>query len=143
MSTHRLLYDRDCGLCRTIVAAALALDRKHRLRPLAVQHAEAAHQLPNLSPEQRLGSFHLIDEATGEVASAGAGLAQLVAILPAGAHLGAVMRRVPRASERAYRLVAGNRDRIGRVIPKRVKSAATRRIDAAADAAGAQRRGEL
>jgi predicted DCC family thiol-disulfide oxidoreductase YuxK len=124
-----LLYDRDCGLCRTIAAAALALARPDILRPLRIQSEEARRLLPMLSEEQRLASFHLVALPSGRVSSAGAGLAELAALLPGARLTAPVLRGAPRIAERAYRLVAGNRERIGRCIPQRLKDTATRRID--------------
>ncbi|HEX4467545.1 MAG TPA: DCC1-like thiol-disulfide oxidoreductase family protein [Solirubrobacteraceae bacterium] len=127
-SVYALLYDRDCGLCRTIVAAALSLDRDGRLHPLALQDEQAVALLAGMSDEQRMASFHIVEESTAAVASAGAGLALLAVALPATGPLGRMLRRSPRFTDFAYRLIAGNRDRIGPLIPRGVKSRATRRI---------------
>ncbi len=131
MSERLLLYDRDCGLCLSVVAGALILDRARRLRPVALQSAEAERVLPGMPPEQRLASFHLLDQATGQVSSAGAGLAELAAGLPGGRLTGSVLRAAPALNERAYRLVADNRHRLGRKIPSRVKAAARKRVERA------------
>lgn len=112
-----LLYDADCGLCKFVVARVLELDRSHRLRPLPLQDARAAELLPGLGEEERLRSFHLVD-SSGAVHSAGDGLAEL---LPA-------LRRFPRLSSRLYWLVAGNRDRLGKLIPGFARRQANRRI---------------
>ena len=74
-----------------------------------------------------MASFHLVE---GErVWSAGEALSRLMSYLPGGAPVGAGMGRVPRASERAYRLVADNRSRIGPLIPGALKGRATGLID--------------
>ena len=114
-----LLYDADCGLCKFVVARVLELDRKRRLRPLALQDAQAAELLPGRSEEERLASFHLVDP-DGTVHSAGDGLAELIPPL----------RRFPRAASRLYWLVAGNRDRLGKLIPAAARRQAGRRISA-------------
>ena len=67
-------------------------------------------------------SFHVV-EADGTVRSAGDGLARLVPPL----------RRSPRAASRLYRLVAGNRDRLGKLIPALARRHADRRIAARTD----------
>ncbi|HEX3511204.1 MAG TPA: DCC1-like thiol-disulfide oxidoreductase family protein [Solirubrobacteraceae bacterium] len=126
-----MLYDRDCGLCRTITAAALALDRSHTLRPVRIQSDEARRLLTGMSEEQRLDSFHLVEWPSGRVRSAGPALAELAALLPGGAVTGRALRAAPRLSESGYRFVSGHRDAIGRRIPRRVKDAATRRVDRA------------
>ncbi len=64
-------------------------------------------------------SFHVVAD-DGSVYSAGDGLAQLVPPL----------RRFPRLAARAYGLVAGNRDRLGKLIPATARRQAQRRIDA-------------
>jgi hypothetical protein len=76
-----------------------------------------------------MGSFHIVGPG-GRVSSAGAGLAELAALLPGLGAAGRALRARPVFSERAYRLVAGHRDAIGPLIPGRVKDAATRAIDA-------------
>ena len=105
-----------------MVARVLELDRRHRYRPLALQDPRAAELLPGMSEEQRLESFHLVT-ADGTVHSAGDGLAELVPPL----------RRSPRAASRLYWLVAGNRDRLGKLIPEFARRQAARRIDARTD----------
>ena len=112
-----LLYDADCGLCKFVVARVLELDRRHRYLPLALQDPRAAELLPGMSEQQRLESFHLVT-ADGSVHSAGDGLAALVPPL----------RRFPRAASRLYWLVAGNRDRLGKLIPGFARRQADRRI---------------
>jgi predicted DCC family thiol-disulfide oxidoreductase YuxK len=100
------------------VARVLELDRG-RYRPLALQDPRAAELLPALSAEQRLESFHIV-EADGTVRSAGEGLARLLPPL----------KRFPGVSSRLYWLVAGNRTRLGKLIPQAARRQAQRRIDA-------------
>ena len=120
MAERWLLYDADCGVCKFILARVIELDRAGRYRPLALQDPRAAELLPGLSEEQRMESFHIVDP-DGTVHSAGAGLAELVPLLD----------RAPRGvAERAYWLVAGNRNRLGKLIPAAARRQAERRIDA-------------
>jgi predicted DCC family thiol-disulfide oxidoreductase YuxK len=84
-----------------------------------------------MDEEERMASFHIVEMPEGLVRSAGAGLAELFALLPGGALTGRVLRAAPGLSEFGYRLVAGNRDAIGSRIPQRVKDAAARRIERA------------
>jgi predicted DCC family thiol-disulfide oxidoreductase YuxK len=117
-----LLYDADCGLCKFVVARVLELDRARRLRPIALQDPRAAELLPGLGEEERMRSFHLVD-SDGTVHSAGDGLASL---FPTLGH-------APRLASRLYWLVAGNRDRLGKLIPDVARRQADRRIAARAD----------
>ncbi len=77
-----------------------------------------------------MASFHLVE---GDGArSAGEALSRLMSYLPGGRPLLAGTERFPGATERAYRLVADNRSRIGPLIPDAVKRRATELIDARA-----------
>lgn len=125
-----LLYDRDCGLCRTIVATVLAADRRHTMRPLALQTSEAKRLLPDLSDADRLASVHLIDRG-GRVRSGGAALGELAELLPAGRWLARALRAKPRQTAWAYRVVADHRRQLGRLIPEPVQARATRRVQRA------------
>src|SRR5436190_19664464 len=78
-----VLYDDDCGFCKWLLALLLRWDRAGRLRPLALQRTEADELLAELTPEQRMASWHLI-APTGERRSAGAALAPLLRSLPGG-----------------------------------------------------------
>jgi predicted DCC family thiol-disulfide oxidoreductase YuxK len=111
-----LLYDADCGLCKVILARVLELDRG-KYRPLALQDPRAAELLPGLDEEERLQSFHIVDP-DGTIHSAGDGLAALIPGLD----------RFPGLAERAYWLVAGNRTKIGKLIPDVARRQARRRI---------------
>jgi predicted DCC family thiol-disulfide oxidoreductase YuxK len=65
MDRWLVLYDGDCGLCKWLLAGILSWDRSQRLQPLALQTERAAELLADLTPEQRLASWHLI-APTGE-----------------------------------------------------------------------------
>jgi predicted DCC family thiol-disulfide oxidoreductase YuxK len=119
-----VIYDGDCGLCKTLLALLLRADRNRRLTPLALGTPAADALLHDLTPEQRNASWHLIDSA-GRRESAGAAAAPLLALLPGGAVPGHVLARFPRQTELAYRAVADNRSTIGRWIPSGVKRRAT------------------
>jgi predicted DCC family thiol-disulfide oxidoreductase YuxK len=55
-----VLYDGDCGFCKWLLAGLLRWDRAQRLQPLALQTKQAAELLADLTPDQRLASWHLI-----------------------------------------------------------------------------------
>jgi predicted DCC family thiol-disulfide oxidoreductase YuxK len=111
-----LLYDRDCGFCRTVLGFILMRDREAEIRPVALQDALAADLLPGMSEEDRYASFHLVGD-DGAILSGGKALTPLIAGLRGGARLGAGMTRVQPLVEGAYRVVSANRSRIGPLIP--------------------------
>jgi predicted DCC family thiol-disulfide oxidoreductase YuxK len=108
-----LLFDSDCGFCRWAVDKVLTWDRRGRLRPVALQAAEADALLPGLEPEVKMASWHLVTP-DGRAYSAGAAAAPLLRLLPGGRPAAAVFARFPRTTNRVYRVVARNRDRLGR-----------------------------
>jgi predicted DCC family thiol-disulfide oxidoreductase YuxK len=122
-----ILYDSDCGFCRWSLAKLLRWDRRGSLRPLALQHPEAAALLPGMSEEERMASWHLVD-ADGEVRSGGAALPGLLRLLPGGGSPAALVARAPRLRDRGYRWVAGHRSWFGRLISEGAKRRADRRI---------------
>jgi predicted DCC family thiol-disulfide oxidoreductase YuxK len=114
-ATHTVLYDRDCGFCKWSLDKILLWDRGGRLRPLPIQSPEGQRLLDGVKPEARLDSWHLVKPG-GEVASAGAAAEPLARLLPGGRPLAFLFRTFPGATERAYRWVADNRDRLARVL---------------------------
>lgn len=110
-----LLYDADCGFCRFAADLVLRLDRAGRLRAVALQDDEAARLLPGRAPEERMSSWHLVLEG-GAVRSGGAAVAPLLRMLPGGGPLAALAEALPGPTERAYRLVARHRGRLGRLL---------------------------
>lgn len=122
-----VLYDAECGICRTLLAGLLGWDRRRRLRPLALQDPEADRLLADLAPEERLASWHLLSP-DGARRSAGAALAPLLRLLPGGRAPAAACARFPAATERGYRWVAGNRAPLGRLLPAAVKRRADRSL---------------
>jgi predicted DCC family thiol-disulfide oxidoreductase YuxK len=119
-----VIYDGDCGVCKTLLALLLRADRHRRLTPLALGTPAADALLHDLTPAQRNASFHLIDPA-GHRESAGAAAPPLLTLLPGGTVPSQVLARFPSQTERAYRTVADNRSAIGRWIPSGVKRRAT------------------
>jgi predicted DCC family thiol-disulfide oxidoreductase YuxK len=124
MERATVLYDRDCGFCRWSLGKLLAWDRDGRLRPVALQDDEADRLLAGMSEEERMRSWHLVT-ADGKVHSAGAAFEPLFELLPGGGPPAALVRRLPRATERVYRWIADNRDRFG----PRLTAGAKRRAD--------------
>ena len=110
-----VVYDSDCGFCRWTLARILAWDRRHQLRPVALQDEATAELLPGVSAEERARSWHLVT-ARGEVHSGGAVVAPLLRLLPGGGGLAAIAGTFPRSTDRLYRLVADHRDQLGRLV---------------------------
>ena len=124
-----VLYDDDCGFCKWLLALLLRWDGAGRLRPLALQRTEADELLAELTPEQRMASWHLISPA-GERRSAGAALAPLLRTLPAGQLPAAGLARVPGLAECGYLLVAEHRSGLSRFVPSSAKRRADLRVHA-------------
>ena len=112
---HTVLYDSDCGFCKWSLDKILAWDRADRLRPVAIQSPEGQELLAGVPPENRLDSWHLV-EPGGRVSSAGEGAPPLARVLPGGRPLAFIFARFPRATDRAYRFVAGHRNWFARRI---------------------------
>ena len=132
MARATVIYDADCGFCRWSLAKLLRWDRRHALRPVALQDPEARTLLPGMSEEERLASWHLVD-ATGAVRSAGAGFPGLLRLLPGGAPLAALAARAPRLSARGYRFVADHRGGLGRLVGARARRRADETIVSRSD----------
>lgn len=115
VSKATLLYDADCGFCRWTADRIRAWDRHRALRFVPIQSAEGDALLGDMDTERKIGSWHLVDE-DGTVHSAGAGVDPLFRLLPVGAPFSLVARAFPRSTERFYRLVAANRERLGRML---------------------------
>lgn len=115
MSSAVLLYDSDCGFCRWSVDKILSWDRRRRLRSLALQDPGADELLGAMDAAVRMASWHLVT-ADGRIYSGGAAAAPLFRLLPGGRAFAALFSAFPGVTERAYRLVARNRDRLGRLV---------------------------
>jgi predicted DCC family thiol-disulfide oxidoreductase YuxK len=130
-----VIYDSDCGFCRWSLAQLLALDRHHRLRPVALETPEADALLADLDPDARTASWHLVSPDAGRW-SAGAAAAPLLRLLPGGGGPAALLERVPNATELAYRWVADHRRSLGRLVPAAAKRRADGRIAQTAASTG-------
>jgi predicted DCC family thiol-disulfide oxidoreductase YuxK len=122
-----ILYDADCGFCRTALAAILSADRDRRLRPLALGTPEADRLLADLTPEQRDAAWHLVSP-DGHRESAGAAGPPLLRLLPGGARPAAALAQAPAMTQRAYEWVADHRSTLSRALPSSAKRRATRLI---------------
>jgi predicted DCC family thiol-disulfide oxidoreductase YuxK len=128
MEGASILYDSDCGFCRWSMAQVLRLDRRGRLRPVALQDPEADVLLPGMSQEQRMASWHLVDDG-GRVHSGGDAFAPLLRLIPGGGPFARALDALPWLGPAAYRAVAGRRSWLGRLIPAASSARARRRIE--------------
>jgi len=124
-----VLYDADCGLCVWLLSALLRCDRGSRLRPLALQRAEADDLLAELTRDERMQSWHLISPS-GERSSGGAAFPPLLRLLPRGGVPAAAAGRLPALTDRAYRWVAGHRVQLAKLVPRASKRRARERVRA-------------
>jgi len=108
-----VLYDEDCGFCKWSLDKILAWDRSRLLRPVPIQGEEGDALLAAVPSERRLDSWHLV-ERDGTVHSGGQAASTLFELLPGGSPLAFLTRKFPGTTDRAYRRVAGNRDRVAR-----------------------------
>jgi predicted DCC family thiol-disulfide oxidoreductase YuxK len=108
-----VLYDEDCGFCRWSLDRLLRWDRHRRLRAVPIQSEEGDRLLADLSQDERLVSWHLVTPE-GRRFSGGAATAPLARLLPAGAPVAFLAETLPRTTDRLYRLLARNRDKLGR-----------------------------
>lgn len=130
-----ILYDGDCGFCKVALAVLLRWDRARRLTPAPIQSDCGERLLADMTPEQRLSSWHLIDHDR-TIHSGGAGIAFVFAELPGGAPLARLAARFPRATARAYEWVAHHRGLLGRPLGDRSRSWAARVLSERTAAAG-------
>ena len=110
-----VLYDADCGFCRRSLSVLLRWDRDGSLRPVALQDPQAGELLGDMSPAERMASWHLISP-DGRRWSAGEALVPLLRLLPAGGVPAAVFARFPRLTDRGYRWVADHRSQLSRLL---------------------------
>ena len=123
-----VLYDADCGFCKWLLSALLRWDRAGRLQPIALQRPEAEELLRELTPTERMASWHLVSPS-GERHSGGAALAPLLRVLPAGRIPAAGLARLPNLTDRGYRWVAEHRSQLSRWVPSRAKHSAAQRVE--------------
>jgi predicted DCC family thiol-disulfide oxidoreductase YuxK len=122
-----VLYDADCGFCKWLLAGLLRWDRGLRLRPVALQRPEADELLADLTPAERMASWHLIS-STGARRSGGSAVSPLLRLLPGGRAPAAAFERFPGLTERGYRWVAEHRSKLSSLVPTMAKRRASERV---------------
>ena len=123
-----VFYDRDCGFCRWSLAQVLAWDRGHRLRPVALQDAEARARLGHLDHERMFASAHVVTPE-GRVYSGGDAVAPILRLLPGGPSLAVVAGLMRGPSRIGYNWIARHRGMLGRPVPESARARAIARID--------------
>jgi predicted DCC family thiol-disulfide oxidoreductase YuxK len=112
-----LLYDGDCRLCRFAARLVARLDREHELAIVPLQHPDAAPLLESLPETERLASWRLA-RPDGMLVGFGAGVVPLFASMRLTRPLARLLAFVPdRMLDAAYRVVAGNRGTLGKLVP--------------------------
>jgi predicted DCC family thiol-disulfide oxidoreductase YuxK len=122
-----VLYDADCGFCKWLLSAVLRWDRAALLHPIALQRPEADDLLQELTPAERMASWHLISP-TGERRSGGAAVAPLLRVLPGGRLPAAGFARFSRLTDRGYRWGAEHRSQLSKLVPSRARQRAGERV---------------
>lgn len=115
-----LLYDGECGLCRAAVRGARALARRGSIKPVAAQSDRGRALTPEMSDEERMASFHLVED--GRVVSGPEALAPTIRHLRVVAPAARVLERkgvVYRAAAATYHWITPRRRSLSRFIPKR------------------------
>ena len=122
-----VLYDGDCGFCSVLMAMLLTWDRANRIGPVSIQSARGEELLIDLTAEDRLKSWHLID-ASGTLYSGGGAIPVVLDALPWGAPIARVASRFPNVTSRAYDRIADHRVLLGRGLKARPRAWAARVI---------------
>jgi predicted DCC family thiol-disulfide oxidoreductase YuxK len=122
-----VLYDADCGFCKWLLAGLLRWDRAARLQPIALQRSAADNLLRELTPAERMASWHLISP-TGERRSGGEAVAPVLRLLPGGRLPAAGLARFSRLTDCAYRWIAEHRSQLSKCVPSSAKERAAERV---------------
>ncbi|HEX2295603.1 MAG TPA: DUF393 domain-containing protein [Actinomycetota bacterium] len=111
-----VLYDADCGFCTWVVDRIAARVEAGAVEIVPLQSPRADRLLGGRVDEQtKWESWHLV-EPGGAVYSGGDALPRVLRHVKGGRTAGRLAARFPRAATAAYRVVARNRDRLGRVV---------------------------
>ena len=114
-----LLYDGDCRFCCWAARVIARLDRDEALAFLPLRDPRARSLLESLPSEEHLTSWRLISPA-GTPVGYGTGARELLGAMRFTRPLAQALRLVPdRVLDSCYRFVAGQRTRLGRLVPDR------------------------
>jgi predicted DCC family thiol-disulfide oxidoreductase YuxK len=110
-----VLYDDDCGFCRWSADRIRGFDRRGALVFASIQGPTGADLLRAVRSELRLASMHAVT-ADRRVWSGGEAVRVILRELPGGPLTSGVVAAFPGLTDRLYRLVAENRERLGRLL---------------------------
>ncbi|HEX2056982.1 MAG TPA: DUF393 domain-containing protein [Actinomycetota bacterium] len=111
-----VLYDADCGFCTWVVDRLAGRVAPGAIEIVPLQAARADELLGGRVDEQaKWESWHLI-EPDGALFSGGDAVPRVLRHVRGGRVAGRIADRWPRATSALYRVVARNRDRLGRVV---------------------------
>ena len=133
-----VLYDADCGFCKWLLSGLLRWDRAARLHPIALQRSEADDLLRELTPAERMASWHLISP-TGERRSGGAAVRTAPETAACWSAPGGRFRAVPGLTDRGYQWVAEHRSQLSKLVPSSAKQRAANASMSVAGGAGSTR----
>jgi predicted DCC family thiol-disulfide oxidoreductase YuxK len=115
-----VLYDADCGFCTATIRWLQRRDRGGRLTFVALQDAPATAEpwRTAIAGHDLRAALHVVDPASGKVAEGGPAMLAALGVLPrwrVAARL-ASARPVAPLVDVTYRLVAGHRHALGRLV---------------------------
>lgn len=116
-----LLYDDGCRFCRACADLVRVWDRRGELGLLPFSDPSAVAILSRVDPDLRYRSMH-VALADGSLVSGGKAMVELLGFLPGARWLAALARLVPPVGwliGAVYRLGAGRRDLLSRIMPER------------------------
>lgn len=115
-----VLYDADCGLCSWSVNKLLAWDRvggrDARIRAVAIQSREGGQWLADLSPLERLATWHLVDIDARRRLSGGDAIAPASHLMPYGAVPAFLAHLIPPLTRSIYGWVTDHRTSLGKML---------------------------
>jgi predicted DCC family thiol-disulfide oxidoreductase YuxK len=107
-----VLFDDDCGFCRWSADRIRRLDQGGALTFVPIQSDIGSDLLRAVPPGLRLTAMHAVT-ADGRVWSGGEAVRVMLRELPGGVIASTLAATFPGLTDRLYRLIARNRDRLG------------------------------
>jgi predicted DCC family thiol-disulfide oxidoreductase YuxK len=117
VAVKTVLYDEQCGFCCVMADWVVRLHSGAPLRVLPIQSAGGQTALASVPAMERLASWHLLDER-GRLFSGGDAFAPLLRDVPGARWLAPVLEWMPGVTGWVYRVVAGRRTTLARLIPR-------------------------